>query len=1096
MNQGSQEMIPAEILVVDDIPANLKLLTDILRERGYRVRPAPSGHLALRSAALKLPDLILLDVKMPDMDGYEVCQALKSDKKSRDIPVIFISALHETSDKVRGLEAGGVDFITKPFQAEEVLARVKTHLALHRLHKQLERQNTQLQREMAERRQAEEALRLQSEFLEILLETIPTPIFYKGADGKYTGCNKAFERFLGRPRQEIIGKTVYDMGPKEIADRYSQKDKELFDHPGEQHYEWRVQRKDGEIRDVIFDKAAIIDTKGCFDGLIGVITDITERRQAEDALLKSETKFRALFENANDAIFLVKEDVFIDCNPRTLQMFQCTKDQIIGQSPYRFSPPLQADGCDSKEKTLEKLRAASAGTPQSFEWKHCQCDGTPFDAEVSLNSVELGGEPFIQAIVRDITDRKQSEEALNRQMRLAALGAEIGFVLTRDDDMRAMLQQCTEAIVRYMNVAVARIWTLNEDEKVLELQASAGMYTHLNGHQARIPVGSFKIGLIAQEKRPLVTNAVTGDFIAGDSEWAEREQIVAFVGYPLVVEDKLVGVVAAFSRNEFDETMPAALATIADEIAIGIGRKNLEDALVRSVSLLSATLESTADGILVVDRAGKTANFNARFKQMWHIPDDVMASKDDDQLLAFVMNQLSNPDEFIARVRALYCQPEAGCLDIINFKSGSIFERYSRPQRIGADIVGRVWSFRDITERKRAEEEKVKTEAQNRQLQKAESLGRMAGAIAHHFNNQLGVVMGNLELAMIDLPQLARPQANLSAAMKACHRAAEVSGLMLTYLGQRASEREPVDLSEVCHRGLPMLRAAMPKDLTLATDLPFPGPTLSADTNQIQQALTNLVTNAWEAVDDDWDTIHLSVKTVFSADIPATNRFPIDWQPQDNTYACLEVADAGCGIADKDIERLFDPFFSTKFTGRGLGLSVVLGIVRAHGGAVTVESEPGGGSVFRVFFPVLAEDIPRQREIAAKAPELEGGATVLVVEDEETLRNMAEAMLTHLGFKVLAAKDGVEAVQMFRQHQDEIRCVLCDLTMPRMNGWETLAALRKFAPDIPVILASGYDKAQVMAGDHPEWPQAFLSKPYQLKELSEAIRHAVVNTKK
>jgi CheY-like chemotaxis protein len=175
---------------------------------------------------------------------------------------------------------------------------------------------------------------------------------------------------------------------------------------------------------------------------------------------------------------------------------------------------------------------------------------------------------------------------------------------------------------------------------------------------------------------------------------------------------------------------------------------------------------------------------------------------------------------------------------------------------------------------------------------------------------------------------------------------------------------------------------------------------------------------------------------------------------------------------------------------------VVLGIVRAHGGAVTVESEPGRGSAFRVFLPVLAEKVLRHPDQAAQSPEIDGGGTVLLVEDEPMVRKVGESALTSLGFAVLLAKDGVEAVEVFRQHRDEVRCVLCDLTMPRMNGWETLAALRKLAPGLPVILASGYDKAYVMAGDHPELPQAFLSKPYHLKELRDTIGRALVRGKK
>jgi PAS domain S-box-containing protein len=410
-------------------------------------------------------------------------------------------------------------------------------------------------------------------------------------------------------------------------------------------------------------------------------------------------------------------------------------------------------------------------------------------------------------------------------------------------------------------------------------------------------------------------------------------------------------------------------------------------------------------------------------------------------------------------------------------------------------IAGVVINTRDVTERKQAEVEKDKLDAQNRQLQKAESLSRMAGAIAHHFNNQLGAVMGNLEMAMVDLPWGAEPVERLTEAMQAARRAAEVSGLMLTYLGQTRGKREPLDLSEICRRSLPMLQAAMPKDVTLETDLPSPGPTISANAIHLQKVLTNLCTNAWEAVGDGRGFIYLMVKAVPAADIPGAPRFPLDWQPQGSTYACLEVADAGCGIAGQDIEKLFDPFFSTKFTGRGLGLSEALGIVRTHDGLITVQSEPGHGSVFRVFFPVLAEAVPRPSEKVADAQESEGGGTVLLVEDMYIMRTIAKKMLELLGFSVLEARDGVEAMEVFRQHQDEIRFVLCDLTLPRMDGWQTLAALRELSPGVPMILTSGHNAAQGRVGDHLKFPEAFLSKPYGFKELFDAIARALKHKK-
>jgi two-component system cell cycle sensor histidine kinase/response regulator CckA len=399
----------------------------------------------------------------------------------------------------------------------------------------------------------------------------------------------------------------------------------------------------------------------------------------------------------------------------------------------------------------------------------------------------------------------------------------------------------------------------------------------------------------------------------------------------------------------------------------------------------------------------------------------------------------------------------------------------------------------DITERKFEEKERAKLEAQNRQLQKAKGLERMAGAIAHHFNNHLAAVMGNLELAIGDSPQGSKPDERLTDALHAARGAAEVSKLMLTYLGQTQARHELQDLSEICRRSVRLLQAAMPIDRALETDLPPLGPGISANANEIQQILTNLVTNAWEAGGDARGAVHLSVKTVSPADIPAWRRFPLDWLPRDNAYACLEVMDRGSGIAEKDIEKIFDPFFSSKLTGRGLGLSVVLGIVRAHRGALAVETEIGRGSTFRIFLPVSNEEVVSQPGEAPKSPEVAWGGAVLLVEDELMVRKLGQSALTSLGFWVLPAKDGVEALEVFRQYKDEVRCVVCDVTMPRMDGWETLAVLRKLAPGVPVVLASGYDKAQVMAGDHPELPQAFLSKPYRLHELRDAIRRALAS---
>jgi PAS domain S-box-containing protein len=398
----------------------------------------------------------------------------------------------------------------------------------------------------------------------------------------------------------------------------------------------------------------------------------------------------------------------------------------------------------------------------------------------------------------------------------------------------------------------------------------------------------------------------------------------------------------------------------------------------------------------------------------------------------------------------------------------------------------------DISELKRVEEERRRFEHELQQAQKAESLARMAGAIAHHFNNQLGIVMGNLELSMGEPPLEAR---HLNDALLAARKAAEVSRLLLTYLGQSSGDHAPLDLAETCRRSLPMLQAALPQGVVLETDLPAPGPAVNANANQLQLMVTNLITNAWEAGSGRQTPIRLTIKTVSAAAIPTSHRFPAGWQPWDQAYACLEVSDAGHGINDHEIEKIFEPFFTNRFAGRGLGLPVVLGIVHAHSGGLVVESTRGrgSGSTFRVFLPVSAERAERLPDIAADRTVREEpwSGTVLLVEDEELLRRTTRLTLTRLGFSVLDAKDGTEAVEMFRQHRDTIRFVLCDLTMPHMSGWDTLAVLRTLAPGVPVILTSGYDEAHVMADGYDERPQGFLGKPYGIDDLRDAIRQAL-----
>ncbi len=394
---------------------------------------------------------------------------------------------------------------------------------------------------------------------------------------------------------------------------------------------------------------------------------------------------------------------------------------------------------------------------------------------------------------------------------------------------------------------------------------------------------------------------------------------------------------------------------------------------------------------------------------------------------------------------------------------------------------------RDVTERILAERERKQLEAQLQQAKKLEAIGTLAGGMAHLFNNQLSVVLGNLELALTDMPDHHQSRNDLQEAMQSARRASEVSGQLLTYLGQASAKREARDLSEICRRNLHNLKTALPQTVELQSDLPVPGPVVLVNTHQIEQILNNLVTNAWEAMEHQPGSIQLRTGFIDRSDILQAEVYPHDWEPFDEQYACLEVRDSGSGMDPEDVEKIFDPFFTTKFTGRGLGLAVVLGVIKSCGGAISLETEKQKGTRLRIYLP-LFEDVSREQP--AKTLEdatWHGKGAVLLAEDQEMVRNMAKSMLEHMGYEVFAAADGEEALALFRKHQGQICCLLTDLSMPGLDGWQTLEAVREIQGDLPAILASGYDQAQIMHGEHAELPQAYLNKPFQLAELKAAL---------
>ncbi|MBE3064845.1 MAG: response regulator, partial [Spirochaetes bacterium] len=322
---------------------------------------------------------------------------------------------------------------------------------------------------------------------------------------------------------------------------------------------------------------------------------------------------------------------------------------------------------------------------------------------------------------------------------------------------------------------------------------------------------------------------------------------------------------------------------------------------------------------------------------------------------------------------------------------------------------------------------------------------------------------------------------------EASHRAAELCRQMLAYSGRGSFSVETIDLSRLVRGMTHMLEVSVSKKAALRSALPDGLPPITGDATQIRQIVMNLIINASEAIGDAEGAIGVSTGAMAcSADY--LKEGAQGETPPAGQYVFLDVADTGCGMDRATLAKIFDPFFSMKFTGRGLGLAAVLGIVRGHGGAIRVESEPGRGTTFRVLFPAAGSAAAAPVDTAVEAEPWKGSGTILLVDDEPAIRDVAKAMLEAIGFSVISASDGLEAIEIYRLRSAEIACVILDLTMPRMGGEEAFTELRRINPDARIGVSTGYSEQDVSSRFGGERPLAFIQKPYRIAELSSILR--------
>jgi len=556
--------------------------------------------------------------------------------------------------------------------------------------------------------------------------------------------------------------------------------------------------------------------------------------------------------------------------------------------------------------------------------------------------------------------------------------------------------------------------------------------------------------------------------------------------------DRTLAVVRQVGSGDFTDRLgPPGEADEIAELQEGIDTMsaNLEASgrqLRISEEKFRSLVEVSADWIWEVDPNGRYTYASPRCR--------VLLGYEPNELLGKTLFDLMPPEE-ADRVAPLFIECMEANEPLLNLVNRNIHKEGHEVflETSGVPLFdrhGRLKSYRgvdrDITNRMLEQERQQSLQGKIQHAQKLESLGVLAGGIAHDFNNLLLAVLGNADLALLDLPATSPARECVEDIKSATLRATELAGQMLAYSGKGKFEVQVIDLSELVQEMGRMLEVSITKKAVLNYHLPAGLPPVQVDVTQIRQVMMNLMTNASDAIGDR--SGYISISTGMTTVEPGEERVSFSGDKlETGPYLTLEVADTGCGMDEETLAKIFDPFFTTKFTGRGLGMAALQGIIRGHKGDIVITSAPGKGTTVNVLLPAVEAELFAPALSPARGEDLPPG-TILLVDDDESVRTIARRLMERFGMTVIIAVDGLDALEVFERERERIDGVVLDLTMPRMDGVEAFVRLQKTAPGLPVVITSGYSETEAAERFHGQDVVGFLKKPFQIDALREMLR--------
>jgi PAS domain S-box-containing protein len=918
-----------KILVIDDEPAVRAGLVSTLRRTGYEVHAAVDGADGLALALTHRPDLILSDIRMAGMDGRELLQRFRMHPETSAVPIILMTGQPQETSARTSMDLGADDYLQKPFSTEQMLAAVQARLR---------RQDGIHLASEAESALVAEQLRL----LRTALESAANSIVIADHSGNILWVNRAFTELTGYAFAEAVGQnpSLLKSGhqpPQFYAGLWA-----TISAGHVWHGELVNRRRDGRCYDEEMTITPVLGTGGEVEHFIAIKQDVSERKRTERILRESEARFHSLFANMPEGFSCCQmlfdgdrplDFIYLEVNP-AFETLTGLKN-VCGKKVSEVVPGIH----QTNPELLEIYgRVASTGKSERFE-SHLRQLKIWFAISVYSNQAE-----HFVAIFDNITARKQIEQALacERDLLQTLMNNLPDHIYFKDADSR---------FIR-INPAHARHLGLRQPEEAIG-RSDADFFPLREARQK-----------LVEERRMLVTGeAIVG--LVEKSDTANETKWVSSTKVPVYgLDGKITGLVG-----------------ISHDIT---GRKQAEEEMRRKTALLEAQLNCSIDGILVVDEKGKKILQNQRMTDLCKIPLGIVDHPDDEELLNWVRQSAKNPEQFLAKVRYLYSHPDETSRDEIELKDGTILDRYSAPMKGQAgQYYGRIWTFRDITERKRTELERQRMEVQLRQSQKLESIGQLAAGIAHEINTPTQYVGDNTRFvkdsfaAIVKVlkcfqellaaakagaitPELLAQDEELLAAsdleylyvqipsaleetLEGVDRVGKIVRAMKDFSHPGANGKALANLNQAIESTVTVARNEWKYVADLKLNLDATLPLVPCFLGEFNQAVLNLVVNAAHAI-GDVVTKHPGTKGLIT--VQTRN---------EGEHVLVRVSDTGTGIPETARPRIFEPFFTTKDVGKGTGqgLAMVYGtVVSRHGGTVTFETEVGRGTTFTIRLPL------------------------------------------------------------------------------------------------------------------------------------------------